>query len=160
MSSLWNLCSPIWDWPLKRFEHQFCVTELVQSCFSPPRKPQMWFEKWRPFVDIRVWQQELLLIETSIGCQCWWGRIRGLFYHSPPAPPPIFPTTLLIYPFTQLTKDSHYFQTVFVSGATFERIRRHSHVLFQNSKIMAHHCSLLAFLSILWENNLTTLLNA
>ena len=70
-----------------RFEQSFCVTELVQCCFSPPRKPQMWFEKWLPFVDIRVWQQELLLIETSIGCQWWWGRIRGLFYHSAPAVP-------------------------------------------------------------------------
>ena len=24
-----------------RFEQSFCVTELVQCCFSPPRKPQM-----------------------------------------------------------------------------------------------------------------------
>ena len=59
----------------------------------------MWFEKWLPFVDIRVWQQELLLIETSIGCQWWWGRIRALFYHSPPAVVdrrPIFPPTIVI----------------------------------------------------------------
>ena len=55
---------------------------LVPCSVSPPRKPQMWFEKWKQFVDIRVWQHELLLIETSIQCQWWWGRIRGEFYHS------------------------------------------------------------------------------
>ena len=55
---------------------------LVPCGVSPARKPQMWFEKWKQFVDIRVWQHELLLIETSIQCQWWWGRIRGEFYHS------------------------------------------------------------------------------
>ena len=113
----------------------------------------MWFEKWLPFVDIRVWQQELLLIETSIGCQWWWGRIRALFYHSPPAVVdrrPIFPTTIVIYTFTQLTKDGHYFQTMFVSAESFW----HRYVLFQNSGMP--HCSLFAFILRWRRKNLTT----
>ena len=113
-----------------RFEHgqcdHYCLTELVRCCFSASRKPQMWFEKWLSFVDIRGWQQELLLIETSIGCQGWWGRIRVLFYHSEHlrSPPPIFPPALVIYASTQLTEDGHYFPTVFVNIGDFEIIQR------------------------------------
>ena len=123
-----------------RFEHgqcdHYCLTELVRCCFSASRKPQMWFEKWLSFVDIRGWQQELLLIETSIGCQWWWGRIRVLFYHSEHlrSPPPIFPPDLVIYASTQLTEDGHYFPTVFVNIGDFEIIQGFSLVLFSDSR--------------------------
>ena len=76
-------CKKFSKWFCKCKEGCFALRCLLVPCrVLLPRKPQMWFEKWKQFVDIRVWQQELLLIETSIQCQWWWGRIRGQFYHS------------------------------------------------------------------------------